>query len=184
MPGSILDFGVSDYEYRQWVRRYEPSSLLRLIAAAAVRFREQQNQLNSPYRKYTPWVLAGASRWRHRPVCAGCAGHLSTEVRAALSGYQDGRCATATASSRTSAQPGWPSITYCHSFFCRGDGRTATPPGLQRPELGRLGAHLVDRCRCSLLEVAGPWGLATVMMCGLGRDILYELSHDGHHAAA
>jgi hypothetical protein len=56
------DSGVGDYEYRQRVRRYKPSSLLPLIAAAAVRYREQQDWLNSPYRKYTPWALADAAR--------------------------------------------------------------------------------------------------------------------------
>jgi hypothetical protein len=56
------DSGISDYEYRQRVRRYKPSSLLPLIAAAAVRYREQQDWLNSPYRKYTPWALADAAR--------------------------------------------------------------------------------------------------------------------------
>jgi hypothetical protein len=56
------DSGVSDYEYRQRVRRYKPSSLLPLIAAAGVRYREQQDWLNSPYRKYTPWALADAAR--------------------------------------------------------------------------------------------------------------------------
>lgn len=60
--GSMTDSGVSDYEYRQRVRRYKPSSLLPLIAAAAVRYREQQEWLDSPYRKYTPWALADAAR--------------------------------------------------------------------------------------------------------------------------
>lgn len=58
----MQDLGISDYEYRQRVRRYKPSSLLPLIAAAAVRYREQQDWLNSPYRKYTPWALADAAR--------------------------------------------------------------------------------------------------------------------------
>ena len=62
VPGSMLGLGVSDYEYRQRVRRYKPSSLLPLIAAAAVRYGEQQDWLNSPYRKYTPWALADAAR--------------------------------------------------------------------------------------------------------------------------
>jgi hypothetical protein len=62
MSGSTLHVGVSDYEYRQRVRRYKPSTLLPLIAAAAVRYREQQDWLNSPYRKYTPWALADAAR--------------------------------------------------------------------------------------------------------------------------
>ena len=62
VPGSMLDSGVSDYEYRQRVRRYKPSSLLPLIAAAAVRYRAQKDWLNSPYRKYTPWALADAAR--------------------------------------------------------------------------------------------------------------------------
>src|SRR5712692_1362851 len=53
---------VSDYQYRQRVRRYKPSSLVPLIAAAAARYREQQDWLNSPYRKYTPWALADAAR--------------------------------------------------------------------------------------------------------------------------
>jgi hypothetical protein len=54
--------GVSDYEYRQRVRRYKPSSLVPLIAAAAARYWQQQDWLNSPYRKYTPWALADAAR--------------------------------------------------------------------------------------------------------------------------
>jgi hypothetical protein len=62
VPGSMLASGVSDHEYRQRVRRYKPSSLLPLIAATAVRYREQQDWLNSPYRKYTPWALADAAR--------------------------------------------------------------------------------------------------------------------------
>ncbi len=62
MPGSMVSSGVSDHEYRQRVRRYKPSSLLPVIAAAAVRYREQQDWLNSPYRKYTPWALADAVR--------------------------------------------------------------------------------------------------------------------------
>jgi hypothetical protein len=62
VPGSMRDVAVSDYEYRQRVRRYKPSSLLPLIAVAAVRYREQQEWLNSPYRKYTPWALADAAR--------------------------------------------------------------------------------------------------------------------------
>lgn len=62
MPGSMVSSGVSDHEYRQRVRRYKPSSLLPLIAAAAVRYREQKDWLNSPYRKYTPWALADAAR--------------------------------------------------------------------------------------------------------------------------
>jgi hypothetical protein len=53
---------VSDYEYRQRVRRYKPSSLVPLIAAAAARYWQQQDWLNSPYRKYTPWALADAAR--------------------------------------------------------------------------------------------------------------------------
>jgi hypothetical protein len=53
---------VSDHEYRQRIRRYKPSSLLPLIAGAAARYRDQQEWLNSPYRKYTPWALADAAR--------------------------------------------------------------------------------------------------------------------------
>ena len=53
---------VSDYKYRQRVRRYKPSSLVPLIAAAAARYWQQQDWLNSPYRKYTPWALADAAR--------------------------------------------------------------------------------------------------------------------------
>ena len=62
MPSSVRDRGTSDYEYRQRVRRYRPSSLLPLIAAAAARYYEQQEWLNSPFRKYTPWALADAAR--------------------------------------------------------------------------------------------------------------------------
>jgi hypothetical protein len=53
---------VSDYEYRQLVRRYKPSSLVPLIAAAAARYWQHQDWLNSPYRKYMPWALADAAR--------------------------------------------------------------------------------------------------------------------------
>jgi hypothetical protein len=68
---------VSDYEYRQRVRRYKPSSLVPLIAAAAARYWQQQDWLNSPYRKYTPWALADAARVslalgnEHRPDATG-----------------------------------------------------------------------------------------------------------------
>jgi hypothetical protein len=44
------------------VRRYKPSSLVPLIAAAAARYWQQPDWLNSPYRKYTPWALADAAR--------------------------------------------------------------------------------------------------------------------------
>jgi hypothetical protein len=40
---------VSDYEYQQRVRRYKPSSLMPLIAAAAARYWQQQDWLNSPF---------------------------------------------------------------------------------------------------------------------------------------
>ena len=62
MSPRMLERGVRDYEYRQRVRRYKPSSLVPLIAAAAARYWEQQDWLNSPYRKYTPWALADAAR--------------------------------------------------------------------------------------------------------------------------
>jgi hypothetical protein len=62
MYASMLEMGVSDYEYRQRVRRYKPSSLVPIIAAAAARYWRQQDWLNSPYRKYTPWALADAAR--------------------------------------------------------------------------------------------------------------------------
>ena len=58
MPSSARDPGTSDYEYRQRVRKYRPASLLTLIAAAAARYHEQEEWLNSPFRKYTPWALA------------------------------------------------------------------------------------------------------------------------------
>jgi hypothetical protein len=62
VPSSVRDPGTSDFEYRQRVRRYRPSSLLPLIAAAAARYHEQEQWLNSPFRKYTPWALADAAR--------------------------------------------------------------------------------------------------------------------------
>lgn len=62
MPPRRPDSVVSDYQYRQRVRRYKPSSLVPLIAATAARYREQQEWLNSPYRKYLPWALADAAR--------------------------------------------------------------------------------------------------------------------------
>ena len=62
MSSSVRDPGTSDYEYRQRVRRYKPSSLVPLIAAAAARYWQQEDWLNSPYRKYTPWALADAAR--------------------------------------------------------------------------------------------------------------------------
>ena len=52
--------GISDSDYRQRVRRYKPSSLLPLIAIAAIRYREQQAWLNNL--KYRPWALADAAR--------------------------------------------------------------------------------------------------------------------------
>jgi hypothetical protein len=58
----IWNPGISDYEYRQRVRRYRPGSLLPLIAAAAARYWRQEEWLNSPFRKYTPWALADAAR--------------------------------------------------------------------------------------------------------------------------
>jgi hypothetical protein len=58
----VLEPLISDYEYRQRVRRYKPSSLVPLIAAAAARYWQQQDWLSSPYRKYTPWALADAAR--------------------------------------------------------------------------------------------------------------------------
>jgi hypothetical protein len=62
VSSGIRDPGISDYEYRQRVRRYRPSSLLPLIVAAAARDQEQEDCLNSPFRKYTPWALADAAR--------------------------------------------------------------------------------------------------------------------------
>ena len=62
MSVSVLETGISDREYRQRVRRYKPSSLVPLIAATAARYWEQQEWLDSPYRKYTPWALADAAR--------------------------------------------------------------------------------------------------------------------------
>ena len=62
MPPGTSASVISDHEYRQRVRRYRPSSLVPLVAAAAARYREQQDWLNSPYRKYTPWGLADAAR--------------------------------------------------------------------------------------------------------------------------
>ena len=62
MSSSMLESVVSDNEYRQRVRRYKPSSLVPLIAATAARYWEQQEWLNSPYRKYMPWALADAAR--------------------------------------------------------------------------------------------------------------------------
>jgi hypothetical protein len=59
---SVQDPGTSDYEYRRRIRRYRPSSLLPLIAAAAARYWEHKQWLNSPYRKFTPWALADAAR--------------------------------------------------------------------------------------------------------------------------
>lgn len=63
-PGAVerAGPGTSDYEYRRRIRRYRPSSLLPLIAAAAARYWEHEQWLNSPYRKYTPWALADAAR--------------------------------------------------------------------------------------------------------------------------
>ena len=62
MSSNTFDTGVSDYEYRQRIRKYTPSSLLPLIAATASRYRTRQEWLNSPYRIYTPWALADAAR--------------------------------------------------------------------------------------------------------------------------
>ncbi len=65
MAAYLYDRPVADEEYRQRVRRHRPSSLLPLIAAAAVRWGQPGQQhpwLDSPYRKYTPWALADAAR--------------------------------------------------------------------------------------------------------------------------
>lgn len=62
VSSNTFETGVSDYEYRQRIRKYTPSSLLPLIAATAGRYRTQQEWLNSPYRIYTPWALADAAR--------------------------------------------------------------------------------------------------------------------------
>jgi hypothetical protein len=62
VSSSVRDPGTGDYEYVQRVRWYRPSSLLPLIAAAAARYHEQEQWLNSPFRKYTPWALADAAR--------------------------------------------------------------------------------------------------------------------------
>ena len=62
MSSSVRNPGTTDYDYWQRVRRYRPSSLLPLIAAAAARYYEQEDWLNSPFRKYTPWALADAAR--------------------------------------------------------------------------------------------------------------------------
>ena len=62
MSSRMSQCGVSDYEYRQRVRRYKPTSLVPLIATTAARYWEQQEWLNSPYRKYMPWALADAAR--------------------------------------------------------------------------------------------------------------------------
>jgi hypothetical protein len=53
----MLEQVVSDYEYRQRVRRYKPSSLVPLVAANAARYWQQCDRLKSPYRKYMPWAL-------------------------------------------------------------------------------------------------------------------------------
>ncbi|MBV9207885.1 MAG: hypothetical protein JO037_21355 [Actinobacteria bacterium] len=64
MPGVVERAGPGDQRLRvpAAVRRYRPSSLLPLIAAAAARYYEQEQWLNSPFRKYTPWALADAAR--------------------------------------------------------------------------------------------------------------------------
>jgi hypothetical protein len=58
----MLEQVVSDFEYRQRVRRYKPSSLVPLVAANAARYWQQGDWLKSPYRKYMPWALADAAR--------------------------------------------------------------------------------------------------------------------------
>ncbi|WP_326847367.1 nuclease-related domain-containing protein [Streptomyces kaniharaensis] len=65
MAAYLYDRHVTDDEYRQRVRRHRPSSLLPLVAAAAVRWGQPGQEhpwLNSPYRKYTPWALADIAR--------------------------------------------------------------------------------------------------------------------------
>ncbi|MFJ3908946.1 hypothetical protein [Streptomyces vinaceus] len=65
MPAYIYDREVSEYEYRQRVRRHRPSSLLPLIAATAAFYGSPERPdawIDSPYRKYTPWALADAAR--------------------------------------------------------------------------------------------------------------------------
>jgi hypothetical protein len=62
MHPRMLEQVVSDYEYRQRVRRYKPSSLVPLVAATAARYWQQRDWLKSPYRKCMPWALADAAR--------------------------------------------------------------------------------------------------------------------------
>jgi hypothetical protein len=62
VSSDMFDTMVSDYEYRQRIRKYKPSSLLPLIASTAPHYRTKHEWLNSPYRIYTPWALADAAR--------------------------------------------------------------------------------------------------------------------------
>ncbi|MFF4120326.1 hypothetical protein ACFY0P_43765 [Streptomyces sp. NPDC001714] len=65
MAAYLYDRLVTEDEYRQRVRRYRPSSLLPLIAAAAARYgapERPQPWLKSPAMKYTPWTLADTAR--------------------------------------------------------------------------------------------------------------------------
>ncbi|MCX4743934.1 NERD domain-containing protein [Kitasatospora sp. NBC_01287] len=65
MAAYLYNRHVADDEYRQRARRHRPSSLLPLVAAAAVRWGQPGQQhpwLQSPYRKYTPWALADIAR--------------------------------------------------------------------------------------------------------------------------
>lgn len=62
MSSNSREETISDRAYRERVRRYRPSSLLPLVARAAARYQGQEEWLESPYRKYTPWALADAAR--------------------------------------------------------------------------------------------------------------------------
>ncbi|GAA1966361.1 hypothetical protein [Catenulispora subtropica] len=65
MPPNLSDRMISDHEYRQRIRRYRPSSLLPLIAAAAAAYGSPERPrawLDPRLNAYTPWALADVAR--------------------------------------------------------------------------------------------------------------------------
>lgn len=62
MTAYFYDRRVSDHEFRQYVRRFAPSSLIPRVAATAAAYPTPKEWLASPFRKFTPWALAEIAR--------------------------------------------------------------------------------------------------------------------------
>lgn len=61
MPNTYKD-SISDAEYVARVRKYAPSSLMPLLAAAAAEYSAPGSWQKSPWMKFTPWTLADVAR--------------------------------------------------------------------------------------------------------------------------